>query len=43
MEWEKSRTSHHIARMVKRGLVVRDKCPEDGRGTFVVVTDGGGR
>ncbi|MFJ9558617.1 MarR family winged helix-turn-helix transcriptional regulator [Streptomyces fuscichromogenes] len=41
LEWEKSRMSHHIARMVKRGLVVRDECPEDGRGAFVVITDEG--
>jgi DNA-binding MarR family transcriptional regulator len=41
LEWEKSRMSHHVARMVKRGLVVRDECPEDGRGAFVVVTDAG--
>ncbi|MET8331264.1 MarR family winged helix-turn-helix transcriptional regulator [Streptomyces sp. NPDC005181] len=41
LEWEKSRISHHISRMVKRGLVVREECPEDGRGAFVVITDAG--
>lgn len=41
LEWEKSRMSHHVSRMVKRGLVVRDECPEDGRGAFVVITDEG--
>ncbi|MEU9150635.1 MarR family transcriptional regulator [Streptomyces sp. NPDC048417] len=41
LEWEKSRMSHHIARMVKRGLVVRDECAEDGRGAFVVITEEG--
>lgn len=41
MEWEKSRISHHISRMAKRGLVVREECPEDGRGAFVVITDAG--
>ncbi|MEU9329919.1 MarR family transcriptional regulator [Streptomyces canus] len=41
LEWEKSRMSHHIARMAKRGLVAREECPEDGRGTFVVITDAG--
>ncbi|MFJ9908452.1 MarR family winged helix-turn-helix transcriptional regulator [Streptomyces sp. NPDC101152] len=41
LEWEKSRVSHHVARMVSRGLVVRDECPEDGRGAFVVITDAG--
>ncbi|AVH60917.1 MULTISPECIES: MarR family winged helix-turn-helix transcriptional regulator [Streptomyces] len=41
LEWEKSRISHQISRMVKRGLVVREECPEDGRGAFVVITDAG--
>ncbi|WP_461077804.1 MarR family winged helix-turn-helix transcriptional regulator [Streptomyces deserti] len=41
LEWEKSRMSHHIARMAGRGLVVREECPEDGRGAFVVITDAG--
>ncbi|MDQ0578321.1 MarR family winged helix-turn-helix transcriptional regulator [Streptomyces rishiriensis] len=41
LEWEKSRMSHHIARMAKRGLVTRQECPEDGRGAFVVITDAG--
>lgn len=39
--WEKSRLSHHVSRMVARGLVVRDRCPGDQRGSFVVVTDNG--
>lgn len=41
LEWEKSRMSHHIARMAKRGLVSRDECVEDGRGAFVVITEAG--
>ncbi|CAM5228535.1 MarR family winged helix-turn-helix transcriptional regulator [Streptomyces aurantiogriseus] len=41
LDWEKSRMSHHIARMAGRGLVVREDCPEDGRGAFVVITDAG--
>ncbi|MEU9330878.1 MarR family transcriptional regulator [Streptomyces canus] len=41
LEWEKSRMSHHISRMAKRGLVMREECPEDGRGAFVVITDEG--
>jgi DNA-binding MarR family transcriptional regulator len=36
--WEKSRVSHHVSRMVARGLVTRDKCPSDQRGSFVVIT-----
>ncbi|CAL9325238.1 MarR family winged helix-turn-helix transcriptional regulator [Streptomyces sp. SudanB52_2052] len=41
LEWEKSRMSHHIARMAGRGMVVREECPEDGRGAFVVITEAG--
>lgn len=41
LEWEKSRMSHHIARMAGRGLVVRQECPEDGRGAFVAITEEG--
>jgi len=41
LEWEKSRMSHHIARMAGRGLVVREECLEDGRGAFVVITERG--
>jgi len=33
--WEKSRTSHHVARMEGRGLVRRVHCAEDHRGTWV--------
>lgn len=36
--WEKSRVSHHIARMAQRGLVKKERCAADGRGAFVVVT-----
>lgn len=41
LEWEKSRMSHHIARMAGRGMVVREECAEDARGAFVVITDAG--
>lgn len=41
LEWEKSRMSHHIARMAGRGMVVREECAEDGRGAYVVITDVG--
>jgi len=41
LEWEKSRMSHHIDRMAKRGLVVREDCPTDRRVAFVVVTPEG--
>ena len=43
LQWEKSRLSHHLARMEKRGLLTRDGCTEDGRGQVVVVTAAGRR
>jgi DNA-binding MarR family transcriptional regulator len=39
--WEKSRVSHHVTRMAARGLVRRERCPSDGRGAFIVVTERG--
>ena len=39
--WEKSRLSHHVARMATRGLVKKEKCDADRRGAFVVVTKHG--
>jgi DNA-binding MarR family transcriptional regulator len=36
--WEKSRLSHHISRMVGRGLVRKFSCPSDRRGAFIEVT-----
>ncbi len=41
--WERSRTSHHIARMVERGLVRKERCAADRRGSFVVATEEGRR
>ena len=41
LDWERSRLSHHIRRMQKRGLVEREECPDDGRGAFVVLTQSG--
>ena len=41
--WEKSRASHHVARMVDRGLVRKEKCDSDRRGFYVVVTARGRR
>jgi DNA-binding MarR family transcriptional regulator len=41
--WEKSRVSHHIARMAKRGLVTKERCGSDRRGAHVVVTTRGRR
>jgi DNA-binding MarR family transcriptional regulator len=39
--WERSRLSHHVTRMERRGLVERVECPEDARGAFVAVTAAG--
>jgi DNA-binding MarR family transcriptional regulator len=39
--WEKSRLSHHVARMVDRGLVTKQRCDSDRRGAYVVVTERG--
>jgi DNA-binding MarR family transcriptional regulator len=41
VDWEQSRLSHQITRMIKRGLVAREECAEDGRGVFVVLTPAG--
>lgn len=39
--WERSRLSHQVARMEKRGLVVREECTEDARGSMVRLTPAG--
>ena len=39
--WEKSRLSHHITRMERRGLVRREDCEADARGAFVSITPKG--
>lgn len=36
--WERSRLSHQISRMEKRGLVTREACPDDARGSMVRLT-----
>ncbi|WP_055556537.1 MarR family winged helix-turn-helix transcriptional regulator [Streptomyces sp. NBRC 110028] len=41
LEWEKSRMSHQVRRMAKRGLVTKEDCPDDGRGAFIVATAAG--
>jgi len=41
LQWERSRVSHHIKRMERRGLVERAQCSEDGRGAFIVITTKG--
>jgi DNA-binding MarR family transcriptional regulator len=39
--WDRSRLSHHISRMERRGLVAREECAEDGRGLMVRLTKAG--
>jgi DNA-binding MarR family transcriptional regulator len=39
--WERSRISHQVTRMEKRGLVAREECSEDARGSMVRLTDAG--
>ncbi|MCC6455782.1 MAG: MarR family transcriptional regulator [Caldilineaceae bacterium] len=41
LEWEKSRLSHQLRRMEARGLVTREECTEDNRGSVIRVTDDG--
>jgi DNA-binding MarR family transcriptional regulator len=39
--WERSRLSHQVSRMEKRGLVVREECESDARGSMVRITPAG--
>ncbi len=39
--WESSRLAHQLRRMESRGLVLRSRAEEDGRGTVVTITDEG--
>jgi DNA-binding MarR family transcriptional regulator len=39
--WDRSRLSHQVRRMEHRGLVVREDCAEDARGSMVRLTDAG--
>jgi DNA-binding MarR family transcriptional regulator len=39
--WDRSRLSHHVSRMERRGLVVREECTEDARGAMVRITETG--
>jgi DNA-binding MarR family transcriptional regulator len=41
IDWERSRVSHHLGRMERRGLIQRTDCPGDNRGALVVLTDDG--
>jgi DNA-binding MarR family transcriptional regulator len=39
--WDRSRLSHHLGRMEKRGLIAREECVADARGAMVRLTDAG--
>ena len=41
LQWEKSRLSHQLRRMEARGLITREECVEDNRGSVIRVTDAG--
>ncbi len=41
MLWSRSRLSHHVARMERRGLVTREDDPDDGRGCMIVLAGTG--
>src|SRR5207247_8242450 len=41
--WDRSRLSHHLTRMEKRGLITREECAEDARGLMVRLTKAGRR
>ena len=41
IQWSKSRLSHHIDRMERRGLVRREDCTSDARGAFACLTEAG--
>jgi len=43
MEWERSRVSGQLGRMEKRGLIRREPCADDARGSNVILTDDGAR
>jgi DNA-binding MarR family transcriptional regulator len=41
--WERSRLSHHLGRMERRGLVTRETSVDDSRGAVIALTDLGAR
>lgn len=41
MLWSKSRLSRQLGRMERRGLIKRQECETDGRGSDIVLTDHG--
>jgi DNA-binding MarR family transcriptional regulator len=43
IDWERSRLSHHLGRMERRGLIRRDNCATDSRGAEISLTAEGAR
>src|SRR4029077_14270526 len=43
IDWERSRLSHHLGRMERRGLIKRYDCTTDSRGGQIEMTVDGGR
>jgi DNA-binding MarR family transcriptional regulator len=41
IDWERSRLSHHLGRMERRGLIRREECPTDNRGAEIVLSGDG--
>ncbi|GAB3740753.1 MarR family winged helix-turn-helix transcriptional regulator [Microlunatus parietis] len=41
IRWERSRLSHHLGRMERRGLIRREECATDSRGAEVVLETAG--
>jgi DNA-binding MarR family transcriptional regulator len=39
--WDRSRLSHQVRRMTQRGLLTREDCADDGRGSMVRLTASG--
>jgi DNA-binding MarR family transcriptional regulator len=39
--WERSRLSHHLGRMERRGLIRRERAPTDSRGAEIILEPGG--
>ncbi|MET9668044.1 MarR family transcriptional regulator [Streptomyces sp. NPDC006475] len=41
--WERSRLSHHLGRMERRGLILREKCATDSRGAEIALAPAGAK
>jgi DNA-binding MarR family transcriptional regulator len=41
LDWEQSRLSHMLARMIRRGFIAKQACPADRRGAVIVLTRAG--